>query len=232
MQFLPRVDAAGLKNEVVMPRASRNDTIMPSGRWACRLSMSNARTIPVGARPEDRDGLRFGIGSRHDSAGAHGRRRTRGLSPYWWMLRPKFRRSPNPYLSRGVDMVSYSAGKYLLRSAVRGLSAGTKDLVQAAWFNSSPHHGLNRTMKVGKEEIMGALAAMSLLRRAGTTRRNGSHWEHWLSHIGRRLSDLPGIRTQLLPPPGVNPHPVLNIEWDSAEVSRDRGRTASDLSGG
>jgi L-seryl-tRNA(Ser) seleniumtransferase len=89
--------------------------------------------------------------------------------------------------------------------------------VQAAWFNSSPHHGLNRTMKVGKEEIMGALAAVETFFERRNYAQERRQWEAWLSHIGQRISELGGIRTQLLPPPGVNPHPVLNIEWDTAK---------------
>jgi len=127
---------------------------------------------------------------------------------------PEVPQKTDPYLSRGVDLVSYSGGKYLCGPQCTGFLVGRKDLVQAAWFNSSPHHGINRTLKVGKEEIMGALAAIGAFfaRRNYTQERR--EWEQWLSHIGQRVSELPGIRTKLLPPPGVNPHPVLNIEWE------------------
>ncbi len=42
---------------------------------------------------------------------------------------------------------------------------GPKNLLQAAWLNSAPHHAFGRALKVGKEEIMGMLAAVEMWRK-------------------------------------------------------------------
>ena len=42
-----------------------------------------------------------------------------------------------------------------------GVLLGRKDLVQAAWIHSAPHHGYARAMKVGREEVVGMLVASS-----------------------------------------------------------------------
>jgi Carboxypeptidase regulatory-like domain len=42
-----------------------------------------------------------------------------------------------------------------------GLQAGVA-LVKAAWMSSAPHHGHGRTMKLGKEEAIGILAAVEM----------------------------------------------------------------------
>ena len=50
-----------------------------------------------------------------------------------------------------------SAGSAGCRSA-----AGSEGSAKAAWINSAPHHAFGRALKVGKEEIMGMLAAVEM----------------------------------------------------------------------
>jgi len=69
---------------------------------------------------------------------------------------------PNTYLQRGSTFVGYSGGKCLRGPQCAGLILGRKDLLQAAWISSAPHHGHGRTMKVGKEEMLGLLAAVEM----------------------------------------------------------------------
>jgi D-glucosaminate-6-phosphate ammonia-lyase len=69
-------------------------------------------------------------------------------------------RNPNPYLEAGATMVAYSGGKYLRGPQCTGLLLGSGPWVPAAWTNAAPHHTFARMMKVGKEEIMGLLAAV------------------------------------------------------------------------
>ena len=56
-----------------------------------------------------------------------------------------------------------------------GLLLGDKNLLQAAWANSAPHHAFGRSLKVGKEEIMGMLAAVEMW----TKRDHKAEWEQW-----------------------------------------------------
>ena len=121
---------------------------------------------------------------------------------------------PNPYLTQGADLVAYSGGKCLRGPQCAGLLLGRKDLVQAAWINSAPHHGFGRGFKVGREEILGMLAAvqMWMTRDHPAEKRT---WTAWLEHIASRLAGVPGVRTEILQPQGLsNRTPSLQVEWD------------------
>ena len=69
---------------------------------------------------------------------------------------------PNVHLENGATLVGYSGGKCLRGPQSAGLLLGRKDLVQAAWVHSAPHHGFARAMKVGKEEAIGMLMAVEM----------------------------------------------------------------------
>lgn len=61
----------------------------------------------------------------------------------------------------GVDLIAFSGGKHIRGPQSTGVLAGRKDLLQAAWLNSSPHSdSMGRAMKVNKEEMVGLLAAI------------------------------------------------------------------------
>lgn len=61
----------------------------------------------------------------------------------------------------GVDMIAFSGGKHIRGPQSAGVLAGRKDLLHAAWLNSSPHSdSQGRGMKVNKEEMIGLLAAI------------------------------------------------------------------------
>ena len=62
--------------------------------------------------------------------------------------------------SLGPDMFCVSGGKGLFGPQCSGVLFGRKDLIEAALRNGSPYEGaICRPMKVGKEEIVGILAA-------------------------------------------------------------------------
>jgi L-seryl-tRNA(Ser) seleniumtransferase len=64
------------------------------------------------------------------------------------------------YVREGFDLVAFSGGKGLRGPQCSGLLLGRKDLVDGARTLVSPHAGIGRAMKVGKEEIVGLLAAV------------------------------------------------------------------------
>jgi uncharacterized pyridoxal phosphate-dependent enzyme len=54
-----------------------------------------------------------------------------------------------------VDLICISGGKHMRGPQCSGILAGRRELVQAAWLNSSPHSdSLGRPMKVGREEMV------------------------------------------------------------------------------
>lgn len=60
----------------------------------------------------------------------------------------------------GADIAIFSGGKGLRGPQSSGLVLGRRDLIEACRVNGSPNHSIGRPMKVGKEELMGLLAAV------------------------------------------------------------------------
>ncbi len=61
----------------------------------------------------------------------------------------------------GVDLLAVSGGKHISGPQSSGILAGRRDLIAAAWLNSSPHSdSQGRAMKVNREEMIGLLTAV------------------------------------------------------------------------
>jgi L-seryl-tRNA(Ser) seleniumtransferase len=125
---------------------------------------------------------------------------------------------PNKHLQAGADMVAYSGGKCLRGPQAAGLLLGRKDLVQAAWLHSAPHHAFGRSLKVGKEEIMGMLAAVEVWVKRDY-QAEFKVWESWLADISKKVTSVPGVTTEVRQPRGLSNHaPMLDIRWDAAKI--------------
>lgn len=126
---------------------------------------------------------------------------------------------PNPHIARGADLVAYSGGKALRGPQCAGLLIGRKDLVQAAWINNAPHHGLGRGMKVGREEIMGMLTAVEMWMKRDHEAEQRT-WTSWLEHIAGRLDRLQGVSTEIRQPGDrlSNRYPSLSVQWDEDRI--------------
>ncbi|MCE5250176.1 aminotransferase class V-fold PLP-dependent enzyme [bacterium] len=126
---------------------------------------------------------------------------------------------PNRYIQAGVDLVTYSGGKCLRGPQSAGLLLGRKDLVKAAFLNISPHHALGRPMKVGKEEIMGMLAAVEMWVKARDHKAEWAEWERKLKHISDTVTAIQTVKTEVLQPTRrSNVAPTLSITWDQNAV--------------
>ena len=125
---------------------------------------------------------------------------------------------PNIHLAHGATLVGYSGGKCMRGPQAAGLLLGQKDLVQAAWFNAAPHHNWGRAFKVGKEEIMGMLAAVrEWYKRDHAAEQH--EWRAWLGHIADRLKALPSLQSEYLEPEDLpNRSPRLAIRWDAGQL--------------
>ncbi|HTF17390.1 MAG TPA: aminotransferase class V-fold PLP-dependent enzyme [Chryseolinea sp.] len=125
---------------------------------------------------------------------------------------------PCVHLERGATVVAYSGGKAICGPQCAGLLIGDKDLLMSAWQASSPHHGPGRDNKVGKEEMLGMLAAVE----AWTTRDHKAEWATWLSwidEISKKLTTVAGVTTTVSEPTGLsNRSPRLNISWDADKL--------------
>lgn len=136
---------------------------------------------------------------------------------------------PNVHLEQGATVVAYSGGKALCGPQCAGLLLGKKDLLMAAWQASSPHHGPGRDNKVGKEEMLGMLAAVE----AWVTRDHQAEWKTWLSwleNISKKISKIDGVETSVHEPTELsNRSPVLNITWDPDKLHITAEEVAEDF---
>lgn len=125
---------------------------------------------------------------------------------------------PNVHLQRGATLVGYSGGKALRGPQSAGMLLGRKDLIKAAWVVSAPHHGHGRTMKIGKEEIVGMLAAVEMWVKRDH-KAEYEMWTSWMNHIAGRVSAVDGVSAAVRAPQGLSNHsPVLSISWNAAKL--------------
>jgi uncharacterized pyridoxal phosphate-dependent enzyme len=116
----------------------------------------------------------------------------------------------------GADLAIFSGGKGLRGPQSAGLVLGRPDLIAACRLNGSPNHSIGRPMKVGKEELMGMLAAVewSLTRgEAALLDQYERMVEYWIDD----LRDLPGIQVSRgYPSEAGQPHGRAIVRLDPA----------------
>ena len=115
------------------------------------------------------------------------------------------------FISAGADIAIYSAHKFL-GGLTAGIVAGRKDLVRAAYFQNG---GIGRGMKVGKEGIVGAIAALEAWAKrdhAAHRREEEARAALWM----RELGNVPGLRAELSPDPAKNPITRVRLHVDPA----------------
>lgn len=135
---------------------------------------------------------------------------------------------PNVYLQKGSTFVGYSGGKCLRGPQSAGMILGRKDILQAAWVSSAPHHGHGRTMKVGKEEMLGLLAAVEMWMQRDHKKEDET-WTAWMQTIADRVTKINGVTAAVRQPRGLNNHsPGLSINWDAAKLGIT-GEQVSDI---
>ena len=141
---------------------------------------------------------------------------------------------PNVHLQRGATLVAYSGGKYIRGPQSAGLLLGRKDLVQAAWVHSAPHHGYARGMKVGREEMIGMLVAVE----SWVKRDHAAEWKSWVArceHIADRLSRVQGVSATVERDPGPslsNRSPRVLARWDSKTLGMTGAAVVQKLDAG
>jgi D-glucosaminate-6-phosphate ammonia-lyase len=232
IQQLP--DLTGLRDEVIMPRESRNVYDQAFRSWGTRvIEVDTVEAFHAALGPRTAMVAVLGSGE------ARGAVRLEAIVPAAHKVgvpvivdaAAELPRRPDPYLTRGADLVAYSGGKAMRGPQCAGLLLGRKDLVWAAFMNGAPHHAVGRMMKVGKEEIMGMLAAVEVLMSRGID-EDFLTWKSWLREISDIVRQVPGVRTVMQDPAGASPYPTMNIEWDPQQIGITAGEVYNELLAG
>ena len=110
------------------------------------------------------------------------------------------------YVDEGFDLVVFSGGKGLLGPQASGLVLGRPDLVEGAQKAISPRAGIGRGMKVGKEEIMGLVAAVERYHRIDHDAER-RELDARAKHVIETASAIDGVEAEVHIPPIANQVP-------------------------
>lgn len=152
------------------------------------------------------------------------------------------------FIAAGADLVAFSGGKTIGGPQASGFLAGRRDLLlsvglqqqdmdvlPATWARRSlledgtlprpPMHGIGRSMKTGKEEIVGLLVALRRYAEHDETTVRG-RWQSLTAQLADELSRIPGLAAHAEPAQADGrPVPMTVIRVDPAVY----GRTAVEL---
>lgn len=119
------------------------------------------------------------------------------------------------YSKAGADLVVISGGKGLRGPQSSGILAGRKDLIEAATLNHSPNKAIGRGMKVGKEEIVGLVAAV---RRYAALDHDAvlEGWNRKARYIADVLNEVPGVKAELRD--NTQGYNNISFSWDQAAI--------------
>ena len=121
------------------------------------------------------------------------------------------------FVRMGADLVAFSGGKNIRGPQCSGILMGRKDLIEAAYVNSSPNNHFARIAKVGKEEIVGLLVAVELcLKKDHAAERR--EWTAMLERIATRLRGIPSVKSEFIPNLDYSHSPRLSVQWDEAKL--------------
>jgi len=136
------------------------------------------------------------------------------------------------YAKMGTDLYTFSGGKGLMGPQCSGLLLGRKDLIEAALANTNPWEGaICRPMKVGKEEIIGCLAAVESWLRMDLNALTND-WDGRVRRIAKLVETVPGVRTDIQIPKDGNRYPTLSVTWDEKDWGFTVAECARKLSEG
>jgi L-seryl-tRNA(Ser) seleniumtransferase len=231
LQRLP--DSDGLKNEVIIQKAHKCG-------YEAQILLTGAKVVWVESSSELKRAINAQTAmmfflNRHEPLGQIKREewnqigRERGIPLFNDAaadIPPASRFSE--YLRQGFDLVAFSGGKALRGPQCSGLLLGRADLIAAGRMAISPHLGIGRAMKVGKEEIVGLLAAIERF-------LNIDHdaewciWEMRASEIIAVVGKIPGASARRDVPEIANHAPHVVLQWSPWHTALTAGEVARKL---
>src|SRR6266478_2562204 len=122
------------------------------------------------------------------------------------------------YTQMGFDLVTFSGGKGLRGPQCTGLLLGRKDLIDAAQLNNSPSSNtIGRGMKVGKEEIIGLVAALDWFLAQDDAAMEAEYRKR-AALVAERVQTVPSVEARIFVPPVANHVPHLLITYDRNRI--------------
>jgi D-glucosaminate-6-phosphate ammonia-lyase len=124
------------------------------------------------------------------------------------------------FTQMGAALAIFSGGKDLSGPQSSGLVLGRKDLIEAIRLHGAPNHAVGRPMKVGKEEMLGLLAAVERYLKLDHEAR-AETFEARVRFWNEGLKDIEGIRAKRdYPNEAGQPAPRTLVSFSDA-FSRD-----------
>ena len=122
----------------------------------------------------------------------------------------------------GPDLFCISGGKGMFGPQCTGVLFGRKDLIEAAMRNGSPHEGaICRPMKVGKEEIVGVLAAFEWSSKRDY-KADCKVLSARLQYVADELAAVRSVRAEVYYRTIGNEVPYLAVSWDEVALGITR----------
>ena len=133
------------------------------------------------------------------------------------------------FTEMGASLAVFSGGKDLRGPQASGLIVGRRDLIDGIRANGSPNHSIGRPMKVGKEEMVGLLAAVQLYLEIDQEARASQDEETvigWCTALNR-ISGVFSERSY--PNEAGQPLPRAAVRFDAAKLGMDRDQVVKNL---
>ena len=136
------------------------------------------------------------------------------------------------FTEMGADVALFSGGKGLCGPQSSGLILGKKSLIEAIAFNGPPHPFIGRGMKVGKEEMVGLLAAVEWYLDQDHEALQQAY-EDQVTYYAEVFADVQGVTVhRSYPSEAGQPMPRTEIRFDEACLGITRNEILQHLADG
>ena len=136
------------------------------------------------------------------------------------------------FTQMGADLAMFSGGKGLCGPQSSGLIVGKKSLIDAIAFNGPPNPFIGRGMKVGKEEMVGLLAAVEWYLNQDHDQLMQSY-EDQVAYYTEVFKEIEGVSVhRSFPSEAGQPMPRTEIRFDVEQIGKTRDEILHQLQTG